>query len=593
MFKHAVYAMLVACSTFMGAASAEAGRRIALVVGVNEFDPNVKNTPKLKALVNPVADARAVAAILENELKFDVVELLVEPSGSATGKSNHDTIRGAWNRLGETLGEGKGDVDVVLFYFAGHGVEAGGKNYLLARDSQFDPSDVSLLRESALNLQEMIGLLGARQEKNNTLGIFIVDACRDNPFWADATGATVSEIGPVRDPQKVFVMYSASIGQTALDGKPGGNSLYTTQLLPKLKEYAQNPAISLADFAQSIRYSVYSEAFKLQPKHKQSPAYYDQLEDSVNIFGKRITPAVHKLTDGEKMVVPAGSLEAKDVLIECKHCPELVVLEGGTTSFQMGRVDGDSAHPAEEPQHVVKVLKKIAIGKYHITNQEWDDCVEAGKEARKIVSNSIEGCKGSLRTSSKGKTFGRLPVTDVSWDDARDYARWLSKVTDSRYRLPTEAEWEYAARGGETKPTKFSFGDEKLADDVLKLCEYGNGADQQAATLFYSNACDDRYGRTTAPVGSFKPNAFKLHDMHGNAWQWVEDCWHASYAGFPKESQENSAKAWAEQPNCTRRVVRGGSWRSGPDAMRSSARNAFAPSHRRASVGFRVVRDVD
>jgi len=173
-------------------------------------------------------------------------------------------------------------------------------------------------------------------------------------------------------------------------------------------------------------------------------------------------------------------------------------------------------------------------------------------------------------------------VVDVSWRDANDYVRWLSGKTGAVYRLATEAEWEYAARAEKGADTRYFFG-----NDAERLCEYANGADLSVGLLPYTNrACDDGVGRGTSIVGRYRPNSWGLHDMLGNAWEWVQDCWHESYDGAPTDGS-----GWNDI-NCGRRVARGGSWRSGPDALRSAVRNAFPPDHHRTTLGFRVVREL-
>jgi formylglycine-generating enzyme required for sulfatase activity len=170
-------------------------------------------------------------------------------------------------------------------------------------------------------------------------------------------------------------------------------------------------------------------------------------------------------------------------------------------------------------------------------------------------------------------------VIDVSWNDAREYVAWLSSKTGEKYRLPSEAEWEYAARAGTT--TERFWG-----NSHVEACRYANVYDESGKRAetrpWPSHECDDGYA-WTAPVGSFQPNAFGLEDMLGNVWEWTEDCWNETYEGAPTDGG-----AWT-RGDCGRHVVRGGSWRNDPIAVRSAFRGIEPPGAepRHNFVGFR------
>jgi len=160
---------------------------------------------------------------------------------------------------------------------------------------------------------------------------------------------------------------------------------------------------------------------------------------------------------------------------------------------------------------------------------------------------------------------GTRPVINVSWDHAQQYVAWLAKMTGRPYRLLSEAEWEYAARAGTT--TAYSWGDELGKNN-------GN-----------CNGCGSNWdGRQTAPVGSFAPNRFGLYDMHGNVWEWVEDCLHADYEGAPTDGS-----AWVAG-DCKERVIRGGSWIGYPVGLRAALRFWFSPDDHGVDLGLRVAR---
>jgi formylglycine-generating enzyme required for sulfatase activity/class 3 adenylate cyclase len=233
---------------------------------------------------------------------------------------------------------------------------------------------------------------------------------------------------------------------------------------------------------------------------------------------------------------------------ECANgCPTMIVIPAG--KFTMGSPESEQERGSDEgPQHEVRIGQPFAVGKTHVTFAEWDGCVAAG------------ACPNAADSG-----WGRddRPVTNVTWDEAKIYLAWLAKQTGKPYRLLTEAEWEYAARAG--NPGRYSFG-----DDETQLGEYA---------WFSKNS-----GSKTQPVGTKKPNAFGLCDMHGNVWQWVEDCYKESYGGAPTDGSAVISK------DCSRRALRGGSWSGDPDVLRSATRSGFITLFRIGNVGFRVGR---
>jgi formylglycine-generating enzyme required for sulfatase activity len=252
---------------------------------------------------------------------------------------------------------------------------------------------------------------------------------------------------------------------------------------------------------------------------------------------------------------------------DCELCPVMVKVP--SAQFTMGSPSTEQGHQAnEEPQRLVRVVKPFAIGQFEITFDDWNACVKDGS------------CHEKLKDEGWGR--GTRPAIQVSWDDITDdYLPWLSKKAGHVYRLPSEAEWEYAARA--QGRTRFSFG--SSSDEI---CAFGNGADQTAKEQNGAGSvagCSDGFSYT-APVGSFRPNQFGLFDMHGNVWEWVEDCWNESYETAP----DNSA-AWTAG-DCSSRVVRGGSWNSDSNKLRSAARGWNNPGGRNRSIGFRVARDL-
>jgi formylglycine-generating enzyme required for sulfatase activity len=234
-------------------------------------------------------------------------------------------------------------------------------------------------------------------------------------------------------------------------------------------------------------------------------------------------------------------------------CPTMVVVPAG--KFTMGSPEDEQGRDEDEgPQHEVTIAKPFAVGRTEVTFAEWDACVTAGACAK-----------------ASDDTWGRgsRPVINVSWDNAKEYIAWLSRITGKEYRLLSEAEWEYAARADTT--TTYSWGDEIAKDNAN--CD-GCGS-----------PWDDKQ---TAPVGSFKPNAFGLYDMHGNVDEWVEDVWHDNYRGAPVDGS-----AWLEGGDASLRVVRGGSWLDNPWNLRAASRGGQPSGTWRSNLGFRLARTLN
>ena len=249
---------------------------------------------------------------------------------------------------------------------------------------------------------------------------------------------------------------------------------------------------------------------------------------------------------------------------DCNVCPEMVVVPAG--KFDMGSDGSEQGHNANEaPRHAVTFARPFAIGKYEVTFDEWDACVAE---------------KACAAVPDDGWGRGRRPVIHVNFEMANGYVRWLSKKTGRRYRLPSEAEWEYAARGGST--TAWSWGDAST-----QACEFGNVGDETLKPEHPDwplHACRDGYAKTS-PVGSFKPNKFGLYDTAGNVWEWVEDCYNATYEDAPADGS-----AWLTG-DCVRRVDRGGGWYNKPEAVRPALRYAGDdPKRQNNTLGFRVAR---
>lgn len=243
---------------------------------------------------------------------------------------------------------------------------------------------------------------------------------------------------------------------------------------------------------------------------------------------------------------PAPALPAARTVRDCENCPELALIPPG--SFEMG---ANELYEFEKPVHSVTIRSGYYMGLREVTFEEWDACVDQG------------GC--THRPNDRNLGRGKRPVTDIHWNDANAYLAWLSTKTGRKYRLPSEAEWEYAARGGAT--TIYPWG----------------------ATMVKERAncvgCNDPTRRQAVEVGQYPANGFGLFDMAGNAAEWVADCWSDSYRTTPRDGSAFTA------PGCRERVLRGGSFNNDPRYLRSAARFKYEADVRFYTNGFRVVRE--
>ena len=276
------------------------------------------------------------------------------------------------------------------------------------------------------------------------------------------------------------------------------------------------------------------------------------------------------------------SLKPGETFRDCAECPEMVVIPAG--SFTMGSPASEEGREDDEgPRHRVTIPRAFALGKYEVTRAEFAAFVrDTGHKARGCWVFDGKEWKDDDSKDWRDPNFSqseRDPVVCVNWDDAKKYLRWLSRKTGQDYRLPSESEWEYAARAGTTMERYWG-------ESPDRACDNANVADRTAKQRYSKwdvHDCRDGYVNT-APAGSFRANRFGLHDMLGNVWEWVEDCWNDSYSGAP-----SGGRAWTTG-ECSRRVLRGGSWFDGPRDLRAAYRNGDTTGVRLDGSGFRVAR---
>ena len=272
---------------------------------------------------------------------------------------------------------------------------------------------------------------------------------------------------------------------------------------------------------------------------------------------------------------------------DCPTCPEVMVIPGGEFLMGSDRRD-DESDDDERPRHRVTV-SGFALGVHEVTRDEYAAFVAAtgrgsGDRCWALNDDGGWGWQDDATWRSPGYLqAGDHPVVCVNWADAQAYVDWLSEETGAEYRLPSESEWEYAARAGSTARRHWG-------DDADEQCAYVNGADRTAKRRFDDwTVADCTDGAVwTSLVGAYGANAFGLHDMLGNVWEWVEDCWHDDYDGAPRDGS-----AWMRGGDCGRRVLRGGSWHFSPRFLRSANRSGSVAVLRNAVVGFRVARTLE
>jgi formylglycine-generating enzyme required for sulfatase activity len=251
------------------------------------------------------------------------------------------------------------------------------------------------------------------------------------------------------------------------------------------------------------------------------------------------------------------TLKPTQTFKECDACPEMVVVPAG--SFTMGSPTSEKERSSDEgPQRRVTFARQFTVGKFAVTFDEWDACVADG------------GCN-AYQPSDSGWGRSRRPVINVSWNDAKGYVNWLSRNTGKAYRLLSEAEREYVARAGTTTPFWWH-------------STISTGQANYDGNHSYNGGSKGEYRQKTLPVDSFQPNPWGLYQVHGNVWEWVEDCWNGSYSGAPTEGS-----AWTSG-DCSHRVLRGGSWINDPRYLRSALRVRNETNGRYNNFGFRVAR---
>ena len=428
------------------------------------------------ALVIGNAEYEAPGALLANPVNDAraIARMLRELEFDVIEETNLsvEATQRAVDRFIERIGPG----DDAVFYYSGHGMEipdggARAGNYLLPVDASatWDLVQTRNRSLSAGEVQERMRRAEAR------VRILILDACRDNPFDGRSLGRGLAAM----QPRGGLVAFAAEAGATASDSPGMPNGLFTKHLLDELRE----PGVPAALLFEQV-----GRAVSRASDRRQQPAFYAAGAGGFVFRRDRAEP-----------------------FRDCVACPLLVVMPGGT--FEMGSQEGVAE---ERPVHTVGI-REFAIGLSEVALPEFRAYFDATGQGRHVLD-----CRQQAR---RGRAAGC-----INWHDAQSYLTWLNAETSGGYRLPTEAEWEYAAR--------------------------------QAGRL-------------------------GVADMVGSVWEWVEDCWHDSYAAAPTDGV-----AWTSGGDCNRRVLRGGAWSSPAGDIRAAVRAGYRAGSQNANLGFRVAREV-
>ena len=611
-FLRCLLLLLVCVSSY----AQQSETKVALVIG--------NSTYKAAPLKNPANDSRDVAAKLRG-LGFTVIE-----RSNLTVKQIGGTLREFRSKL--TPGS------VALVFYAGHGLQIKGENYLPAVDA--DISSEEDVPTQSLATKQIMDVLG---DAKTRLNLVFLDACRDNPY---ARGFRSASRGLSKEsaPSGTLISFATRPGGVASDGD-GRNGLYTSVLLQAMNstnlpiEQLLKKVVSGVKVASNSKQEPWMEGSiegdfcfgqcnAVQTAVSDDRALWESVKDSrdvadlrayVNRFpnGLFAEVAANKIraiqaasgdqessarAEQERRRREAAEAAAKKaqsaanpgaIVKDCAECPELVVVPAGNFTMGSSAQEQALANSAgvsaeltarESPQHYVRV-PSFAAGRYAVTKGEFAAFVRASNYRTETEHGG--GCyvwtgkdkewqdDADFNWRNAGFSQGDdHPVVCVSWNDVQAYIQWLNRISGKSYRLLSEAEWEYVARGG--TQTAFWWG-----DNVSTSRANYNGSTS------YNGSPKGKNRQATVPVQSFSPNPFGLYNLNGNVWELTQDCWHENYAGAPTDGSAWMAGCADDKP-----VLRGGSWGSTPVYLRSAFRFKISSDVRLNDGGFRLARDL-
>jgi formylglycine-generating enzyme required for sulfatase activity len=548
---------------------AAAEPRYALVIGNGNYGSSFSKLP------NPPNDAKLVSKALKSA-GFDVQTVL---------DADQKQMKRAFSEFGDKLTSGGKDA-VGLFYYAGHGVQVDGANFLIPIGANIEnAADVDMEAVNADWVLQQMEFAG------NRMNIIILDACRNNPLPA---GKRSAEKGLARmdAPKGSFLAYSTAPGATAADGK-GSNSPYSTALAKAI----ENDRVPLEQLFRQVRVDVMAATGEDQVPWDASSLtgefYFKRPDGSAPAQQTAAVtpapaPAPAPATSAGTAKAPEPAVAPGKTFRDCGDCPEMVSIPAG--SFTMGSPAGDEAdRPEEKPQVKVTLAKPFALMATEVTRDQFAAFMKETQREPEKGCYLPDGGEGKYDENADFlhpgiSQEGNHPIVCVSWSDAQDYAEWLSSKTGKHYRLPTEEERDYAARGG--KKTVWPWGEEAQS---VNGCKVANVFDKAGKAKYPTNddllPCSDNFA-ATGPVDAFPANGYGLKGMIGNVWEWVEDCYHETYKGAPTDGS-----AW-EGDSCEKRALRGSSYIDNVWDSRFASRDKMAAGDRNTNVGFRLARDL-
>jgi formylglycine-generating enzyme required for sulfatase activity len=551
-------------------------QRHALIIGNLNY--------RVGPLKNPLNDAQDIGNALRL-LDFQVQTL----ENTKNRRELQEGIRQALRRVPKD--------SVLFFYYSGHGLEIKGQNYLIPTD--FEGSEDELEYETV----GLSWVLDALRDTRARLNIVVLDACRNNPYTRSHKSSSRGLAGITGSPVGMQIIYAADAGEVANDNPNQRNGLFTQEFLKALR----TPGASVEQIFKVTGYQVSKKS-----SYKQNPAIYGKAYEDFYFT----SPLLSTLPDDPRLLPTPRPTVYPDFL-----APPLATAQPTLTSpspsptpqrptvslaapapqptqkpqyyhdqrvlfnqlnmgfrripagqFVMGSLANEQHRDADEQPHLVHLSRDYYLQTTEVTQKQWQAV---------MGTNIVEQRNKANPQWSLAGVGDEYPMYYVNWHEAQRFIQKLNQRGDGTYRLPTEAEWEYAARAGNTTPYHFGY-------HIEDLPIYGNFADKKVIgwnTVIdsWAHAQLDDGNRLTARVSYYKANDWGIYDMHGNLWEWVQDV----YSPYPEGSVTNPQGPKEGEY----RVFRGGSWRDPAHYARSADRYFDAPTYRSSSLGFRVVRN--
>lgn len=553
-------------------------KRHALIIGNLNY--------RVGPLKNPLNDAQDIGQALR-QLDFRVQTL----ENTKNRRELQEGIRQALQQIPKN--------SVLFFYYSGHGIEIKGQNYLIPTD--FNMQSENDLEYDAVSLNWVLSELRDTQAR---LNIVVLDACRNNPYTSFQKSSSRGLAGITGSPVGMQIIYAADAGEVANDNPNQRNGLFTQEFLKAIK----TPGASVEQVFKVTGYQVSKKsAYKQNPAiygkayedfHFTSPLFSTTLPDDPRLLPTprptvnpdflaeplptpppSLTPPSPSSTPQRPAVSLATPVPKPTAKPQYYHDQQVLFnqLDMGfrripAGAFVMGSLPTEKHRDADEHAHSVHLSRDYYLQTTEVTQKQWQAV---------MGTNIVEQRNKANPHWSLAGVGDEYPMYYVNWHETQLFIQKLNQRGDGTYRLPTEAEWEYAVRAGNTTPYNFGY-------DIQDLPVYGNFADKRVIGWnsiidSWAHAQLDDGNRLAARVGYYKANDWGIYDMHGNLWEWVQDV----YGPYPEGSVTNPQGPKAGEY----RVFRGGSWRDPAHYARSADRYFDAPTYRSSNLGFRVVRN--